>query len=197
MQYRLVAAVLAAATLATGLYLTRPHHAAHRSAAPHRHTPAPRSTPAVSSPRNIDALLPMSHRRLRAAIKLATRFVAARATYRYTQPTRNYLERLRPMVTSPMYGQLARSAATPGLRTARRRDHQTATATASPVTIRMLASSSVIVLVIQHQKLHATAGHRRRTTRLSVTIIATNHRCKVSNLEPADAGNAGSTADAR
>lgn len=189
----LVLGSLTALALTTGCATTgTPPRHAHRTATrgPTTAAPTPHSTA------GLDAMLPLSQQELQTATRLAARFTAAQASYRYNQPPQTYLARLRPMVTGEFYGELARSALAPGLLSTRRRHHVIATAQATPAKIRMLASGSVIALVGVHQHVTATTGQYDHHEWRAVTVIKTSRGWKTSDAQPANSGDAGGTNNA-
>lgn len=153
---------------------------------PASHTPAP-SRSAGSDAR----LLPLSPIDLSTAIRAATGFAAAYATYSYAESVQTYLERLRSTATPELYATLARAAATPGLLSRRTRDHEAATAQAVPERIRTIGPASLILVVGLRENITSSTGPRQHTERLAVTATKTTGTWLISDVEPASAGDAG------
>jgi len=162
-------------------------------------TPAPRAaprgpasrTPATSGSAGAEAMLPLSPADLNAAIRIATGFAAAYATYSYTEPPRTYLARLRPTATPELYATLARSAATPGVLSRRASDQEAATAQAAPEQIRTIGPASLILIVSLRQNITSSTGPRQHTDHLAVTATRNTSAWLISDIEPASAGDAG------
>lgn len=178
-----------AATIATATVLL-----ASCSSSPGSHTTPRRAasrTPATNSA-SAETMLPLSPADLAAAIRVATGFAAAYATYSYTEPPRTYLARLRPTATPELYATLARGATTPGLLSRRTRDHETATAQARPEQIRTIGPSSLILLLKLRQAITTSTGSRQHTEHLAITATKTaSGAWQISDVEPASAGDAG------
>lgn len=171
----------------------------HRPALP-RHLTLTRSpatrTPAPGSD-GLNALLPLSEADTITAIKLATRFTTAYFSYSYTESPQTYLARLRPLVIPELYTALAQAAATPGIRSQRALDHETATAHASPDKIRTLSTGSLILIVDVRQDITNTTGYQQRLDQLAVTAIKNpDGTWLIADIQPASAGNAGDTPNA-
>lgn len=198
--------LLIAATALTGLALliTSLGISQHHPALPHRLTPAksaatriPTRSATTQSPNELNALLPLAQADAMTAIKLAIRFSTAYATYRYTDPPQTYLAQLRPMTTHELYATLAQAAATPGIRAQRVRDHETATAHATPRKIRTLSTGSLILIIDLRQDVTNTTGHRARLDQLAVTAVKNPDRTwLIADIQPASAGDAGDTPNA-
>jgi hypothetical protein len=164
-------------------------------------TPSPRATPvratsrtpaATASSDGPEAMLPLSPADLSTAIRVATGFAAAYATYSYTESPQTYLARLRPTATPELYAALTRSAATPGVLSQRTRDHEAATAQAAPEQIRAIGPASLILIVDLRQNLTTSIGPRQHTEHLAVTAAkTTDGTWLVSDIEPASAGDIG------
>ena len=180
---RLAATIAAAIALLVSCTPTPSPHAA----------PSRRGTPTPDASRSAaaGALLPLSPADLSTAIRVATGFAAAYATYSYTEPPRTYLARLRPAITSELYATLARGAATPGVLSRRTRDHETAAAQATPEQIRAIGPASLILIVSLHQNITSSTGPRHQTEQLAVTATNNAGTWLVSDVEPASAGDAG------
>jgi hypothetical protein len=155
---------------------------------PASHTPAPSRSTGFDTQLQ---LFPLSPADLSTAIRVATGFAAAYATYSYAESLQTYLARLRPMTTPGLYATLARAAATPGLLSRRTRDHQAATAQAVPERIRTIGPASLILIVGLRENITSSTGHRQHTERLAVTATKTTGTWLISDVEPASAGDAG------
>jgi hypothetical protein len=136
-------------------------------------------------------MLPLSPADLNTAIRVATGFAAAYATYSHTEPPQTYLARLRPTATPELYATLARGAATPGMLSRRTRDHETATAQATPEQIRTIGPASLILIAGLHQNITSSVDPRQHTEHLAVTATNNTGTWLVSDVEPASAGDAG------
>lgn len=162
--------------------------------------PTPRTTPARTTSRMPatassdapEAMLPLSPTELSTAIRLATGFAAAYATYSYTESPQTYLARLRPTATPELYAALTRSATTPGIISRRTRDHEAATAQAVPEQIRAIGPASLILITGLRQNLTTATGPRQHTEHLAVTATkTTDGTWLVSDIQPASAGDIG------
>jgi Replication-relaxation len=121
----------------------------------------------------------------RAADALAARFAADYLTRPPGEAPAGWLPRLAPMVTSQLYGTLARTAATPALWPP---GQPPAAASLAAVRIRDLAAGSVILTVTARVRQAAGAA---TTTTLAVTIVQGAAGWAVYDVEPANSGNAG------
>lgn len=139
------------------------------------------------------SLLPLPPNQLRSATDVAVRFVALQATHRFDESPQAYLARLRPLTSRQLYNDLARDAFTPGIDTQRTNDHLIATASATPVRIRAIMASSVIVVVAVRQTLTTT---RRRSDQVAVTVSTDGSTWTVTSIQSAALGDAGDTTDA-
>ena len=129
--------------------------------------------------------LPVSPAGVRAAAALAARFAAAYLTRPPGQSPAGWLARLAPMVTSQLYGTLARTAATPALWPP---GQPSATAAVAAVQVRDLAAGTVILTVTAEARPAAGAA---TTTALAVTVVQGAAGWAVYDVEPAAAGNTG------
>jgi len=129
--------------------------------------------------------LPVSLSGVRGAAALAARFAAAYLTRPAGGSPAGWLARLAPMVTSQLYGTLARTAATPALWPT---GQPPATAAVAAVRVRDLAAGSVILTVTARVRQAAGAA---TTTTLAVTIVQGAAGWAVYDVEPASAGNTG------
>jgi len=150
---------------------------------PARHgTVSHRSSAAAACPA---VPLPVGPAGLRAAAALAGRFAAAYLTRAPGQSPAGWLARLAPMVTSQLYGTLARTADTPALWPP---GQPPAAARVAAVQVRDLAAGSVILTVTARVRQAAAVG---TTTTLAVTIVQGAAGWAVYDVEPASAGNTG------
>jgi len=129
--------------------------------------------------------LPVSPAGVRGAAALAGRFAAAYLTRPAGGSPGQWLARLAPMVTSQLYGTLARTAATPALWPP---GQPPAKAAVAAVRVRDLAAGSVILTVTAQARPAAGAA---TTTTLAVTIVQGAAGWAVYDVEPASAGNTG------
>jgi hypothetical protein len=167
------------------------HHASSSPATP----ASPANT--VQPTTDVNALLPLPRADLTAAVRLATGFAATYSTYRYDETPQDHLARLRRNATPELYAALSHSAATPGTRAERTREHEAATAQAAPAKLRIIASDSLILILDVHQVVTTKTGTRRSTQHLAVTAVNTNNGdWAISDIQSATAGDQGDTSDA-
>jgi len=93
------------------------------------------------------------------------------------------------MVTSQLYGLLARVAMTPGIQQQRSRQHTSAAAQVTGEQIRNLAPTSVILTAGIRQIVTTTSGRSRITGDLAVTVVQQDGGWRAYDIEPAAAGN--------
>lgn len=133
--------------------------------------------------------LPVSPAGLSAADALAARFAAGYLTRPGGEAPAGWLARLAPMVTSQLYGTLARTAATPALWPP---GQPPATAAVAAVQVRDLAAGSVVLTVtVRLRQADTTAGTTTTMLTLAVTVVQDAAGWAVYDVEPATAGNAG------
>ena len=173
-----VVATMAALCAACGLLPRAPRHAGGRA----RDEP-PLAVPrnAATGPASPEAMLPVSPAALQSAAAVAARFAGMYDTVPPGGPGA-WLARLRPIVTSQLYGVLARAAAAPGLM-----PRGTASVRVTSEKIRVLAAGSVIFTVTFGQP---AAGDRGPPS-LAVTVVPAGSGWLVYDVEPASAGNLG------
>ncbi|RSN64120.1 hypothetical protein [Actinomadura sp. WAC 06369] len=204
-QRKIVFAGLVAVLAAVGVYLTvaGPERATGEpDGAPTAAAPAP-SEPASPPPGirtavnpddfDLYRLLPFSRAEFATAAEVAQKFVAAYATYRYDEEPRKYDERLSPLVTEQLRGELARAHASAGLVAQRRQDRTVATGTASLDRVRDIGDNSIIFLVTGTQTVTAGGKETGENKRWAVTVVRDGGSLRVYAFEPADAGQEGDT----
>lgn len=128
--------------------------------------------------------LPVSPAGLDAAAALAARFSAAYLTRPPGQSPAGWLARLAPMVTSQLYGTLARTAATPALWPP---GQPPTAARIAAVRVRDLAAGSVILTVTA--RVRQGGATATSTAGLAVTVVSGTAGWAVYDVEPATAGN--------
>jgi hypothetical protein len=194
-----VCAACALAGLATGRLLAHgpasplPTHAgpaAHGTAL--QRLPAPAGTARPGSP-DIYRLLPVTAAQLAAADAVATAFTGLYGTYSYTQPVSAYLARLRPYTAPGLQAALDDAAAAPGLLQLRDQQRASATCTATVSTIRDIASTAITVLVTARQATRSQGTTHTTVQDYAVTLAPAESGWQVYDIEPATAGQAGST----
>jgi len=191
-------AVCALAGLATGRLLTDtpasppPAHVGPPSHAPSlQKPPAPAGT-TLDSP-DIYRLLPVTAAQLAAATAAAAAFTRLYGTYSYTQLASTYLARLQPYTAPALQATLAEAATAPGLLQLRDRQHASAICTATITAIRDIASTAITVLVTARQATHTRATTHATIQDYAVTLAPGGSGWEVYDIEPATAGQAGST----
>jgi hypothetical protein len=187
MMSRSCAAVLAALA-ATAIGCTACTAAATAGASPARHLTETSRRPASTA--SCPAVpLPVSQAGLRAAAALAGRFAAAYLTRPGAEVPAGWLARLAPLVTSQLYGSLARTAATPALWPP---GQPAAAATIAAVRVRDLAAASVVLTVTARvRQAGTTASAATAVVTLAVTVVQDAAGWAVYDVEPAAIGNAG------
>lgn len=171
--------------------------AAPAPSSPHRR-PGPRPpTPACPRPTsNIDHILPLGQRELRAAIQHAARFAAA---YTTRAPATTYLRRLKPLVTPSLYQTIARDTAATGV------PHRTY-GRVRAIRTRVIGPTSVtVVATATLASTTSPTGNRtrRQTLHLAITVTAIRPRepfrheqaWTVTSAQPAEEGDSGDTGD--
>jgi len=136
---------------------------------------------AATGPATPAAMLPVSPAGIQAAAAMAARFAVLYDTAPAGGPGA-WLARLRPVVTSQLYGALARAAATPGLILS-----GTGSARVTSEKIRVLAAGSVIFTLTFAQPAAGGSG----LPALAVTVVPAGSGWLVYDVEPASAGNLG------
>ena len=160
---------------------------------PTRRRHRPRPLPSAATAPDLSTLPPVSPAQLEAAAALAARVAASYDTYRYNWTPTAWLAGLRPMVTSQLYGVLARATMTPGIQQQRSRQH-TSAAQVTGEQLRNLAATSVILTVHIRQIVTTTSGRSRITGDLAVTVVQQDGGWRAYDIEPAAAGNQGEAA---
>ena len=172
-----VVTTVAAVCAACGLLPQATRPAAGRARGGHQ-IASPRAAPGPAPPA---AMLPVSPAGIQAAAAMAARFAVLYDTAPAGGPGA-WLARLRPVVTSQLYGALARAAATPGLILS-----GTGSARVTSEKIRVLAAGSVIFTLTFAQPAASGPG----LPALAVTVVPAGGGWLVYDVEPASAGNLG------
>ncbi|MQA85354.1 MAG: hypothetical protein GEV03_12190 [Streptosporangiales bacterium] len=199
-QRKLAFAGVVVALAVAGVYFTlptfRPGEDAEQAPAPASAVtgapPAASPTGSPTSSADLEALLPMSSEEMAAAIEVARRFTAAYTTYRHDEDSAAYRRRLEPYVTDPIAGEIGRGASgAPAGREDLAREQVVVTSAASVEGTRLVSADSVVAIVRADQTITSTKGTTQADQRLAVTVIGGDGGWKVSNVAPAEAGNAG------
>jgi len=192
----LVVVAASAVGIAAALYLLPKAHKAPATPA----TTVARAT-ATSSPAAPVAaqtgsayrLLPLSAAQIADAATVATSFTTAFGTYSYTQPAAAYLATLRPYATSALLTELTQAATTPGLQHLRVQQHASATATATIDIIRDIAGTTITFIVTAREATQSQGRAGSTTTQYAVTVAPSSSSWQVYDIEPASAGQAGTS----
>jgi hypothetical protein len=186
-----LAAVAALRLLPRGGAAPAPAPAACPAAAPEA---VPEAVPAAppGPPGAAYRLLPVTAGQLGRAAAVAAAFTSAYGTYSYAQPAAAYLARLRPYTAPELQAELARAAATPGLLEQRDRQRASATTTATATGIRDIAGTTVTVIVTARQVTRPPAAGSTSVQQYAVTVIPAGTGWQAWDIQPADAGQAGS-----
>ncbi len=145
--------------------------------------------PSGSSAPDIYQWLPFSQAGLAAAAARTTTFAARYGTYSYTESTQAYLAPMRPLMTSQLATVLGRAYSAPGLAASRTAAKQSATATASILTLRAFGPSSLTFVVAVAQRITSTKGTSRQSTDYAVTLTGDGSSWQVTDIELSAAGN--------
>jgi hypothetical protein len=169
---------------------------AHAAPAAHATSPqrpaVPPGTTRPGSP-GVYQLLPVNAAQLTAADTMAAAFTRLYGTYSYTLPASAWLARLQPYTAPGLQAALADAATAPGLLQLRDRQHASATCTATVTAIRDIASTAITVLVTARQASRTQATSRISVQDYAVTLDPAGTGWQVYDIEPATAGQAGST----
>jgi hypothetical protein len=138
-------------------------------------------------------LLPVNAAQLTAADTMAATFTRLYGTYSYTQPAFAWLARLQPYTAPGLQAALADAATAPGLLQLRDRQHSSATCTATVTAVRDIASTAITVLVTARQATRTQATTHITVQDYAVTLDPAGAGWQVYDIEPATAGQAGST----
>jgi hypothetical protein len=160
-------------------------------------TPLQRPSPPAGTARpgspDVYRLLPVTAAQLAAAAATAAAFTRLYGTYSYTQPASAYLAHLRAYTALTLQAALADAATAPGLLRLRGRQHASATCTTTITAIRDIASTAITVLVTARQTTRTQATTHTTTQDYAVTLAPSGSGWQVYDIEPATAGQAGST----
>ncbi len=159
---------------------------------------SPLASPAASSPSSgpvpaaspdIYRWLPFTPSGLAAASGVAIRFTRAYSTFSYTQDAAEWLATMNGLMTRTLGQQLTAAYNTPGVASARTRQRQVATGTASVSVLRAFGSSSITFLMASTQHLTGTRGRSQASYSYAVTVSQAAGDWQVSSIELASAGN--------
>jgi hypothetical protein len=137
--------------------------------------------------------LPVTAGQLTATDLAAAAFTRRYCTYSYTQPASAYLVRLQPYTAPGLQAALAGAATAPGLVRLRDQQHASATCTATVTAIRDIASTAITVLVTARPTTRIRTTTHTAVLEYAVTLAPGGRGWQVFDIEPATAGQAGSS----
>ena len=150
---------------------------------------SPASGPSPAASPDIYRWLPFSPSGLAAASGVAIRFTRAYSTFSYTQDAAEWLATMNGLMTRTLGQQLTAAYNTPGVASARTRQRQVASGTASVSALRAFGSSSITFLMASTQHLTDTRGRSQASYSYAVTVTQAAGDWQVSSIELASAGN--------
>ena len=202
---RVAFAVIVCVLVALGAYLVGPvaHPDRQRAKQPGHQpgaagTPHPAAAPSSSAAGtalsqsgqpDIYQWLPFTQSGLAAAAGTVTRFGDAYGTYSYSESASAYGASLKAFTSASLVNQIEAAYAAPGVASARASAKQVAAGTATIDSISAFGPTSLTFYLQVTQRITATSGASRQSTRYSVTVTGGDASWQVTSVELATVGN--------
>jgi len=157
------------------------------AAAPSTATPVVAQVPAGTV--NIYDWLPFTQQDLVDAATVATKFGVDYDTFTYTETAASYVGKMNGLITAGLAAALQNAYAAPGVASLRTGQKQTATASASIVSLRAFGQSSLTFVVSIGQRLVSSRGTSTGSQQYAVTLTGSAGDWQVNDVELAISGN--------
>lgn len=197
---KLLFVVIVAALAVVGYVLVVPalHRGASGPAKPAPASSAPTVTPSTATPVvaqapagavNIYDWLPFTQQDLADAAAVATKFGVDYDTFTYNETAAGYLAKMNGLITADLAASLQNAYTAPGVASLRTGQKQSATASASIVSLRAFGPSSLTFVVSIGQRLVSSRGTSNGSQQYAMTLTGSAGSWQVNDIEYARSGN--------